>query len=55
MKQNPELIESGKAKYETPVLSRVGAFEDITNASLAGANVDLVFPTDTPKSKFTFS
>jgi hypothetical protein len=55
MNKNPELIESGKAKYETPVLSRVGAFEDITNGKLGGVHTDAAFPTGTPSNLFTFS
>jgi hypothetical protein len=44
-----------KAKYEKPVLVRVGSFEEITQAGGPGVNFDVVFPAGTPAQEFTFS
>jgi hypothetical protein len=49
------LSDSGKAGYESPVLTRIGSFEDITQGNITGAKTDQLFPNDTPKSKLTFS
>lgn len=49
------LADSGKANYESPVLTRIGSFEDITQGLAAGNKTDQLFPNDTPKSKLTFS
>jgi hypothetical protein len=49
------LNDSGKASYESPVLTRIGSFEDITQGGPTGPQTDALFPNDTPKSKLTFS
>jgi hypothetical protein len=48
-------IENEKAAYESPVLTRIGAFEEITQGSPRGSHLDHPFPTGTPQSQLTFS
>jgi hypothetical protein len=40
-----------KEKYETPVLTRIGSFEDITQGGSPGHHVDVSFPIGTPVSQ----
>jgi len=47
--------ENTKAAYESPVLTRIGSFEDITQGHSTGPSLDATFPTGTPDSKLTFS
>jgi|HubBroStandDraft_6_1064221.scaffolds.fasta_scaffold2268397_2 hypothetical protein len=47
--------ESAKACYETPVLVRIGLFENITQGTSQGIYLDATFPIVTPDSKLTFS
>jgi hypothetical protein len=46
----------GKAAYESPVLTRIGAFEEVTQATQpVQQHTDFPFPSGTPDSKLTFS
>jgi hypothetical protein len=47
--------ENGRAAYESPVLTRIGSFEDLTQGSSTGPHLDATFPSGTPDSKLTFS
>jgi hypothetical protein len=40
-----------KQKYEAPVLTRIGSFEDITQGAQFGPHTDANFPVNTPSSK----
>jgi hypothetical protein len=44
-----------KERYETPVLRRIGSFEQITQGNHTGPELDASFPGGTPDSKLTFS
>ena len=41
--------------YETPTLTVVGSFEELTQGSKTGADLDAAFPAGTPGSQLTFS
>ena len=41
--------------YETPVLTRIGSFEQVTLGNANGNKLDQNFPVNTPKSSLTFS
>jgi hypothetical protein len=47
--------ENARACYETPVLVRIGLFEDITQGTSQGIYLNATFPIGTPDSKLTFS
>jgi hypothetical protein len=47
--------DGGKAKYETPVLSRIGTFEAITQGGRGVTALDASFPAHTPIGLLTFS
>lgn len=44
-----------RLEYETPTLTEVGSFEEITQGLRDGNFTDMAFPTDTPKPQLTFS
>jgi hypothetical protein len=52
---NDRTRENRRAAYESPVLTRIGAFEEITQGNLPGTKLDHPFPTGTPSSQLTFS
>jgi hypothetical protein len=39
-----------KAKYESPILTVIGSFEQVTNGTTSGAQTDAVLPRGTPVS-----
>ena len=41
--------------YETPKLTEIGSFEEVTQGLDDGNFTDANFPTDTPKPDLTFS
>lgn len=45
----------GGARYESPILVRIGTFESITQGNLGGASLDATFPPHTPFRDLTFS
>lgn len=43
------------SSYETPEITALGTFEQITQGASDGAKLDASFPVGTPKSDLTFS
>lgn len=43
-----------KAAYETPVLTRLGSFEELTQGQGTGDRLDANFPVSTPHDNFLF-
>ncbi len=44
-----------KMEYETPTLTVVGTFEEITQNNTRAGSLDRTFPAGTPGSQLTFS
>jgi hypothetical protein len=55
MRDYHKASDGGKAKYETPVLTRIGTFEAITQGGRGVTALDASFPAHTPIGSLTFS
>lgn len=44
-----------RKEYETPELTKIGSFEEITQANGAQVALDASFPVNTPFDELTFS
>lgn len=44
-----------KKEYISPMLEKIGSFEELTRGNADGSFTDALFPTDTPKEELTFS
>ena len=44
-----------KEEYVKPELSELGHVSDLTAGNASGSKLDHTYPTNTPKSKLTFS
>jgi hypothetical protein len=48
-------VRSSSKEYETPTLTRHGAFEKLTQGESSGTKLDQDFPQGTPFGSLTFS